>query len=304
MRPPSSLWSTRAATFLSAVSSSSRPTPVATPAQFFQRVVADQEGRVVGAATLELLPPPFGRAGWLSYNLIVDREQRGQGVGRMLESFLAPVIAERATAGLDAEVRDTDLDSRAWAERRGFSLYAHRFESVLDLSTFDPGPYRPAVERARETGLRFVTMADVPREDGARQMYDFFVRSMGSDPSAPQGPPPSFEMFQDRFMADPFMPTEGIVVAVDGERFVGVSVPVWLGEAREDLHTRFTGVDAAYQGRGLALALKLLTTEYAVKAGARRMRTSNDSRNAPILAVNRRLGYVPLPGVWQMERKT
>ena len=274
------------------------------PTGFFHRVVADQDGSVVGVATLELVPPPFGRPGWLSYSLIVDREHWGRGIARALESFLAPVVAERATAGIDTEVRDTDPESRAWAERRGLSLNAHRFESVLELSTFDPAPHRPALERAQDTGLRFVTMADVPGEDGERRMYDFFVRSLGNDPTNPQGPPPSFEVFRDRVMADPFMPPEGIVIAVDGERFVGVSVPVWLGEAREDLHTRFTGVNPEYQGRGLALALKLLTIEYAVRAGARRMRTSNDSRNEPILAVNRRLGYAPLPGVWRLERKT
>lgn len=261
-----------------------------------ERLVGELEGQVVGLSSLE---PHLRGPGWAAWNVIVDREHRGRGFGRALSAALEPALAAHAPRGLDAEVRDADSASRAWAERRGFALYAHRFESVLDLERFDAEPHAAELERARASGLRFFTMAEVPGEEATRQAYEMIAPS----PQDPSGPQMSFETFRDRFMTDPFMPPEGVVVAADGERWVGVSVPVWLGENREDLHTRFTGVDPAYRGRGLAVALKLLTVEYAKRAGAKRMRTSNDSRNAPILAVNRHLGYEPLPGVWQLERR-
>jgi GNAT superfamily N-acetyltransferase len=58
-----------------------------------------------------------------------------------------------------------------------------------------------------------------------------------------------------------------------------------------------TGVDRPYRGRGLALALKLRTIRLARRYGAAYIRTHNDSENAPMLALNRKLGYQPEPGL-------
>ena len=61
-----------------------------------------------------------------------------------------------------------------------------------------------------------------------------------------------------------------------------------------------TGVDRAYRGRGLALATKLVALRRAREWGAAYARTNNDSQNAPILAVNRKLGYTPHPGYYKL----
>jgi GNAT superfamily N-acetyltransferase len=58
-----------------------------------------------------------------------------------------------------------------------------------------------------------------------------------------------------------------------------------------------------YRGRKIALALKLLATRYARSLGATFIRTNNDSKNEPILAINRKLGYKPEPGWYKCVRK-
>ena len=55
----------------------------------------------------------------------------------------------------------------------------------------------------------------------------------------------------------------------------------------------FTGTRRAYRGRGLALAVKLASIRWAGANGITQMVTYNDATNAPMLAVNRRLGYLP-----------
>ena len=55
----------------------------------------------------------------------------------------------------------------------------------------------------------------------------------------------------------------------------------------------FTGARAAYRGRGHALAAKLASIEWAASNGVTKMVTYNDATNAPMLAINRRLGYRP-----------
>ena len=50
----------------------------------------------------------------------------------------------------------------------------------------------------------------------------------------------------------------------------------------------------------LAQALKLQTILLAKKEGMRFIRTHNDSNNAPMLAINRKLGYKPEPGFYKL----
>jgi RimJ/RimL family protein N-acetyltransferase len=76
---------------------------------------------------------------------------------------------------------------------------------------------------------------------------------------------------------------------------VGIAA-VALYPERNLAYNAFTGVDRDYRGRGLAQALKLLASRFAQRHGASSIATDNDSRNAPMLAINRKLGYRPQPG--------
>jgi RimJ/RimL family protein N-acetyltransferase len=56
-----------------------------------------------------------------------------------------------------------------------------------------------------------------------------------------------------------------------------------------------TAVLPAYRGRGIALALKRGTVAWAIAAGLTALETGNDVDNAPMRAVNAKLGFQPLP---------
>jgi RimJ/RimL family protein N-acetyltransferase len=55
----------------------------------------------------------------------------------------------------------------------------------------------------------------------------------------------------------------------------------------------FTGTMRAHRGRGLGLAVKLASIDWAARNGIVQLATRNDETNAPMLAINRRLGYRP-----------
>ena len=55
----------------------------------------------------------------------------------------------------------------------------------------------------------------------------------------------------------------------------------------------FTGTSRQHRGRGLARAVKLASTRWAAENGITQIVTTNDETNGSMLAVNRRLGYVP-----------
>ena len=62
------------------------------------------------------------------------------------------------------------------------------------------------------------------------------------------------------------------------------------------------GVRRAYRRRGLALLLKSHSLHRAAELGATIALTDNDETNAPMLAVNRRLGYSQFARRLEWER--
>ena len=62
------------------------------------------------------------------------------------------------------------------------------------------------------------------------------------------------------------------------------------------------GVRRPYRGRGLALLLKSHSLRRAAELGATIALTDNDETNAPMLAVNKRLGYGPFARRLEWER--
>ncbi len=87
------------------------------------------------------------------------------------------------------------------------------------------------------------------------------------------------------------------IMAADGDRVIGLGAVGYFA-ATNSMYNMITGVHPDYRGRKIALALKLLTLRYAKQAGAAYIRTNNDSENAPMLALNRKLGYVPETGMY------
>jgi hypothetical protein len=71
--------------------------------------------------------------------------------------------------------------------------------------------------------------------------------------------------------------------------------------AENSMVNMITGVDRTYRGRKIAKALKLLTIRYAKAYGATAIRTNNDSENGTMLAINRKLGYRPQPGLYKLR---
>ncbi len=92
-------------------------------------------------------------------------------------------------------------------------------------------------------------------------------------------------------------PNAAIVAENDAGDWVGMSI-VGFQEHTNIGWTSMTGVLPAYRGQGLALALKLRAIDAALARGCPLILTENHEDNAPMRAINRKLGFVPdAPGV-------
>jgi GNAT superfamily N-acetyltransferase len=88
----------------------------------------------------------------------------------------------------------------------------------------------------------------------------------------------------------PDISDEGSFVGLDGGRPVAITLLV-VDTVGATAATAFTGTARSHRGRGLARLVKLGSVAWAAAHGIERMLTGNDATNAPMLAVNRRLGY-------------
>ena len=90
-------------------------------------------------------------------------------------------------------------------------------------------------------------------------------------------------------------------LVLDGDRPVAFA---WITSEREGaggMH-ELTGTLPEYRGRGLARAAKVATIRWAAESGLRFLVTSNDDQNAPMLALNERLGYEPRTTIVELKK--
>ncbi|MBA2680654.1 MAG: GNAT family N-acetyltransferase [Ktedonobacteraceae bacterium] len=272
----------------------------ASPARIHQRVAAlDEQGQLVGFNNSGRDPwMPSGRF-WIE--VVVDPSWRKQGIGELLYTHALQFVQEQGATTLEAEVRDHMPESLHFAEQRGFKIDRHHFESTLDLATFDEARFSGVVEAVEASGIRFFTLADLGDTlEVQRRLYEINRRYAGDVPGGSESFTP-FEQFHKEVFEAPWYRADCQLVAADGDRWIGMSAIGYFPETNH-MHHMMTGVEPAYRGRKIALALKLLTIRRARTYGAAYIRTNNDSQNAPILAVNRKLGYRAQPGKYLLLR--
>jgi ribosomal protein S18 acetylase RimI-like enzyme len=272
------------------------------PESFPLRSVAAADGAEPGdiAGMVMLLQfhlPPD----WAQVVVKVGLEHRRKGLGELLwrEAFEHPV--GRDAPVLLVNIRDDDSDSRAFSERRGFSLWAHRFQSFLEVGGFDGSRFADAIAATEASGIRIGTLADiVGRAELVDSYFQLYRRASLTTPDNDQGVEPKRDDF-DRFYLDPEQhPPEATILAFEEDEVVGMTSIQVRGPGF--VYTSMTGVNPDHRGRGIALAIKVRSVEAARALGAERMGTNNLSINAPILAINDKMGYVRQPGLWLMRR--
>jgi GNAT superfamily N-acetyltransferase len=161
------------------------------------------------------------------------------------------------------------------------------------------------VAAASAAGIHFTSYAAYPQDDASLTRFRDLLWELHLDvPTLGELAKPTLEQVRTEYMDSPNWDPAGILIAVDtmrGGRWVGLARVT--RQSTEVYYNTFTGVHRDYRGRGLAQAIKLMAVEYARSKGATTIRTHNDSRNAPMLAVNRKMGCCPEPGAFKLIRR-
>ena len=224
---------------------------------------------------------------------VVRADRRGRGLGTQLMDLAEEHVTSHGARELDTYALESEPESIAFAEARGYRENRCEYSWVLylDQVELDPPELPEGFRVARLDELR-------SRERELFELYDAAHRDMPSDHSLVL----EFEEWRRETLENPQLDLEASSVVLDGDRLVSFS---WINAERElgaGSH-ELTGTHADYRGRGLARAAKVATTRWAAESGLRYLVTSNDSTNSPMLAVNERLGYQPRTTIVELVRR-
>jgi RimJ/RimL family protein N-acetyltransferase len=238
--------------------------------------VAEMDGTIVGSVESGL--NFFGSGDIASLGVRVHPGYRNRGIGSALYrvgfEHVRSLGARQATSMFEeSEAGIAFATQRGWHEARAEEL------SLLDPRTVSERP-DPAIDvrAARDLDPRELHRID---EETTRDM-----------PAFEQVYEIDFDEWCEFVWDNPLFTRDGSFGAVVDGRVASISLLIANTELGRGTNI-FTGTSREHRGRGLALAVKLATTRWAAENGLTQIVTMNDETNAPMLAVNRRLGYVP-----------
>ena len=259
--------------------------------------------RVLGfLAASDLNTTGFKMVDVCDFEVTVDHAHRGQGIASAFYDRVSAFAAERGAKRMVTGFREwtSDEPAIAFLKERGFSEMERETPSYLDLTTWDPSPFSDSLRQAEAYGAKIFTYADLEdTEENRRRYYDLEAPLIYDIPRRDEQPF-TFEPFEDwvKFVIErpEWRPELVLLAEVGGE---------WIGECHvvpklETPHVGMqwlTGVMKAHRGHGLATALKVRAYERSLAAGITVMTTENHEDNGPMLAINRKFGFIPEPSV-------
>ncbi len=268
----------------------------------FRRVAETAAGQLVGYGECQR---PF----WSSLKtdtctiyVAVDPDWQRRGIGQTLYAAVAPFAKAQGAVRLRTDCREDSAGTIRFLEKAGFTQIGIRFESSLDLRTFDETPFLATLTRFAGAGYTVTTLAEARQDDpdADQHLYEVFAESIVDVPfPGEERADPSYKNFRDNVLDAPNTDPNAIFIARLGSRMAGMTSLELLPNAIGI--TGMTGVLRQHRGWGVALAVKLASFRYLKAHGYTETRAHNDTANPPILALNAKLGYRPLPGwlVWE-----
>jgi GNAT superfamily N-acetyltransferase len=253
------------------------------------RFLAEDGGEAVGAATvgrIYVYPPEFPDL-WGSVVVLPESQRRGIG-SELLRTISAHARAAGKT-GLHVRATEGQPEGIAFLRSHGFKEYERARMVRLELA----GSRIPAVDPP--AGVVLTSLEERP--DLVAGVHTVALEAL---PDIPGGDPIAagdLAEFRARDVDRPSIPAGGFKIAVEADtnRVIGYASLIFVPGSSTVAWHDMTAVLRDWRGRGVARALKLATIGWAIGHGLEALETGNDDDNAPMRAVNLRLGYRPLP---------
>ncbi|WP_433388011.1 GNAT family N-acetyltransferase [Micromonospora sp. KLBMP9576] len=217
--------------------------------------------------------------------LHVHPEHRGRGAGTAL---LTAALGHLRDIGA-RRVRTWALpESLPFARRHGFTPSRELRYSALDLRPAPPMPQPPP-------GVRLLPLTDVD----PRRLHLAETAAAADEPEDVPADSISYDAWRHEVWENLGLDRAASTAAETGGEVAAFSLVIRDGDR---MWSDYTGTVPAHRRRGLARLAKTAALHRAAADGVRVAYTSNDEANAPMLAINVKLGYRPVGSSWSCLR--
>ena len=241
--------------------------------------VAVAEGRVVGHAEASL--NWFSETRTAFADVSIKRAFRRRGIGSRLWELADAHLGEVAPSRVLTMFTENPEAVR-FARTRGFAETRAAWLSYVDPRTVDLAPLDSA-------DVQLVPLSELD----PREVYEVDVAITADVPMTDELTDIRYDEWLETIWRRPTMALDGSFAAMVDRRAVSLTMLAANLEVGRAFNEH-TGTLPGYRRRGLARLVKLASLRWAAANGITAVWTTNDETNAPMLAVNRRLGYEPL----------
>ena len=241
---------------------------------------AEEDGTIVGYGSLGLVPETSDKgAAWIS--VLVHPEHRRRGLGSELTAATLEHAHAIEAVRLHCWSRSDD-DTTAFARSQGFEQNASHDLLAVDPRTVAPPELPAGVELRPFTAY----------ENDPTPVHHVDSVSAVDEPGELTFDEITYDMWLETFWSHPLLDHDASMVALQD----GVPATVTFLQTDRDTGratNNGTGTLREYRGRGLATLAKQASLACAAGLGITAVYTGNDVTNAPMQAINRKLGYAP-----------
>jgi GNAT superfamily N-acetyltransferase len=213
-------------------------------------------------------------------------------------------LASEGVVNVVSRVREDFRHELEALERIGYLEVRRQNFSELDLVAHRDDLLRGlALERLNMNaqGVAMLTLSEHKDPDRMVKLHEMTVAAEQDIPSTVPIPRQPFDEWMRATFDDPGVRQDRFWIARDGEAIVGLSF-LEFPPVRGLPWTAFTATSKEVRGRGIARALKYESMAQAIELGYKRVRTANDGANAPILHINKAMGYQLVTPVVELHR--
>jgi GNAT superfamily N-acetyltransferase len=227
----------------------------------------------------------------------------GSGYARLVKIGEDWLRAEGAATAVSRVREDMKQDLGA-LERLGYREDRRMRISELDLVSRREQIVATAAkcrEQMEQQGVELRPLSEDTDAEKYRKLYEVIIESERDIPTTMPWRTLTFDEWRRFWFDNPAIREDMFWVAREGDSIVGTSVldcPVLRGVP----WTAYTGTLRSVRGRGIARALKYESMAQAIEVGYKRVRTSNDTDNPPILRINQEMGYQLVSPVIELHR--
>lgn len=255
-------------------------------------LLAEESGETVGIARTGQMVSLGDGTTWL-VSVDVRPHFTRRGIGTLLHAAVERLAIDRGGNTMYGNARDDLPGSMRFAECLGYRAADRDWRSAADLRTFDPRSWEPLLESVAGRGIEITAVAELRDQhaDWVERLHGLYTDIETDIPSSFSIQPIPEGLFRSQALESRQALLDGFFVALDGDRWVGLTEVRSIEGESTVLIQELTGVVSDYRRRGIATALKVAGMAWAKEQGYASVRTFNAQSNTGMLAVNEALGF-------------